>query len=92
MRRERREEARCDNEGEEHMRKHEGTTDRQRGEHRRQLKDKRHKRAWKFKGNTQGNLKDTRGQGKQMFLKLLFILMSCYLKGQKTNDILLSRF
>ena len=43
MRRERREEARCGNEGEEHMRKHEGnnTTDRgrQRGEHRRNLKD-----------------------------------------------------
>ena len=43
MRRERREEARCGNEGEEHMRIHEGnnTTDRgrQRGEHRRNLKD-----------------------------------------------------
>ena len=64
----RREEARWGNEGEEHMRKHEGnTTDggSQRGEHRRQLKDKRHKRAWKFnKGNTQGNLKDTWGHGK----------------------------
>ena len=46
------------------MRKHEGndTTDRrsQTGEHRRHLKDKRHKRAWNFnKGNIQGNLKDT---------------------------------
>ena len=37
--------------------------DRQRGPEgrtRRHLKDKRHKRAWKFnKGNKQGNLKDT---------------------------------
>ena len=65
MRRERREEARCDNKGEEHRgTDQEGTrlTDRgrQRADHRKDLKDKRHKRAWKFnKENTQGNLKDT---------------------------------
>ena len=61
----RREEARCINEGEEHRgADQEGTrlTDRgrQRADHRKNLKDKRHKRAWKFnKENTQGNLKDT---------------------------------
>ena len=53
MGRERREEARCGDKGEEHMRKHEenNATDRgrQRGEHKRNLKDKRHSGAWKLK-------------------------------------------
>ena len=58
VRREGREEARCDSEGEEHRGAHQDGTrltdrGRQRAHHRKDLKDKRHKRAWEKQNMTQ---------------------------------------